>query len=82
MAKKKTEAPNCFLCQEAATDIVFAGNSLLVHCLDCGTYEILELAAEHIQEIPLQDRLVILDRAKQALEGQDGPPLIREPFIV
>lgn len=74
--------PNvCLICREQAVDITFEEHSKLVQCLDCGSYEILKLAARHIQEYALDDRRGFLEKAKRVAELQGGLPLIREPFL-
>jgi hypothetical protein len=80
MAKGDVEIPECLLCHEPAIDITCQDFVYRVQCIDCGTYDILELAAKHIQELPLEDRLKLLARARAIGNGQEGPPLIREPF--
>jgi hypothetical protein len=72
--------PSCPICHEPATDVSVKGHIIHVECLECGTFEILELAAQHIQDYAHDDRQRLLDKAKRNALGQDGPPLIREPF--
>ncbi len=73
--------PNsCVVCDGEAVDITIGDSSFLITCLDCRSYEILELAAKYLQELSLADRRRLLDRARLAAEIQGGPPLIRQPF--
>ena len=61
MAKKKRpEPPACLLCHEPAIDVTFEDFVFRVQCIECGTFEILELAAKHIQEYPLEIRRRLL----------------------
>lgn len=80
MPKKSETRPDCLVCDEPAIDIARNDFIITVQCIDCGMFDILELAAEHIRELPIKDRRALLDRAKRVGEYQDGPPLIREPF--
>lgn len=73
-------SPICPVCHEPAVDVRFEDLSFMVDCLECGPYEILPLAAQHIQEHPLEARRQLLERARRLAEAQDGRPLIREPF--
>lgn len=80
--KKRSEPPVCPLCHEPALHVAFYDFFFKVQCIECGTFEIMELAAKHIQEHPLEVRRRLLERAQLAAEGQDGPALIREPFTL
>jgi hypothetical protein len=82
MATDKAQIPACPLCDEPAIDVTFQDFIYNVQCIDCGTFEILELAAKNIQEYSLVDRRKLLARAQRAAAGQNGPPLIREPFVL
>lgn len=76
----ETAPKSCLICHEPTVDVRFESNSFLVDCLDCGSYEILELAAQQIQEYSHDDRQRLLDKARRESEGQEGPPLLRTPF--
>ena len=76
----ETQEEACLICNEAAVDVRFEDGSFLVDCLDCGPYEILPLAAKHIQEHAVEIRQHLLQRARRLAEAPGGRPLIREPF--
>lgn len=77
---KTMRPPPCPICHEPAIEVSVVDYALHVECIECGTFEILELAAQHIREYAHDDRQRLLDQARRKAEGQNGPPLIREPF--